>query len=420
MAERTHTQLAQPAARIADGADPSAPAMQRPVRAPAILRRRPGLKQIAERLNLGISTVSHALKGDGTVSEDTRRRVNEYAVKIGYTVNANARRMRAGKTRVIGLIIPDVVLTYNEFVQHAFRHTASTGRELQIVLTEFDPDLEDKGIRSLLEQRVDGILLKSTFKHWDEVPAGHSLRILVATRVPTVLVGDEIRGSGLPRCRTPTEAQARLLVRDAVAKGHRHVAWFLPIDLREHPLDTLPQHKRAYLAARDEGAQLAGKRFTIRLWTLDQVPATSVATSTPEAAFLNYISESFPHQATHVGRQMVAAAFESGEPVDAIVCSNDIVAIGAMTELRRRGIRVPEEVLVSAYDATTACHLAPLPLTIALAWPEKVARHATGMLNCLIDGQKPKDDDCPTPTLSVVGGLEDQTDTTASVSRSRR
>ena len=230
-----------------------------------------GLKQIADDLNLAVSTVSHAIKGDGTIAEATRRRVREHAVRVGYTANAHARRMRSTSTRVVGLVIPDVVLTYNEFVQHAFRRVASTGRELQIILSEFQAGLEDQALRTLLEQRVDGILLKSTFRHWDEVPRDHALRTVIASGTPTVIVGDEVRASGLACCRTPTEVFGRMLAEHAIDAGRRRIEWLLPMHLSRTPLDQLPQHRRAIQAAEQVGRERLGDNFAIRVRTLDDL-----------------------------------------------------------------------------------------------------------------------------------------------------
>ena len=361
-----------------------------------------GLKQLAEQLDLGVSTVSHALRGDGTVSEATRRRVREHAARVGYTANAHARRTRSRRTMIVGLVIPDVVGAYSEFVQHAFRQVAASGRELQVALSEFDAGLEDHALRTLMGQRVDGILIKSCFQHWDEVPAGHALRAVVASRVPAVIVGEEVRGSGLACCRTPTELHARMLVRHAVGAGHRRVDWLLPIDARAWPLDRLPQHKRAFAAAGDEGQRLAGRAFRLRLRTLDTLDSAGPAAA-GGGDYGNYINESLPARGAAAGRALAAASLGGPAPATALICANDVTAIGAMHAAGRLGLEVPGDVLVGAYHATPAAHLAPAPLVVAAAAPEAVARHALGLLAQSAEGRDPPSG-FPPPALSVVGG----------------
>jgi LacI family transcriptional regulator len=362
-----------------------------------------GLKQIAADLNLAVSTVSHALKGDGTLSDDTRKRVREHAARVGYTANAHARRIRSTGTRVIGLVIPDVVLTYNEFVQHAFRHVAKSGRELQIVLSEFDSNLEDQALKTLLEQRVDGILLKSCFRHIDEVPSDHALRTVMASETPTVIVGDEVRTSGLPCCRTPTEVYGRLLVERLISEGRRCIDWLLAVDLNETPMDTLPQHRRAIQAAEQQGRQMLGDDFVIRLRTLDELPAPAGQPS-PLADYGNYINEGLPERGLTIGRRMAAAAMDETHPPDALVCMNDVIAIGAMRELTARGVDIPKDVAVATYHATTAAPMAFKPLLVVTPGPGSFAAKALSMLDLAIDGRDPGNDHAEAH-LTLVGGI---------------
>ncbi len=364
---------------------------------------RTGLKQIADDLQLGVSTVSHAIKGDGTIAEATRRRVREYAASVGYTANAHAKKMRSTSTRVIGLVIPDVVLTYNEFVQHAFRRVAATGRELQIILSEFEPRLEDQALRTLLEQRVDGILLKSTYRHWDQVPHDHGLRTLIASGTPTVIVGDELRASGLPCCRTPTETYGRLLAEHAIDQGRRRIDWLLPVDLSKTPLEHLPQHRRAIQAAEQVGRERVGDRFRVRLRTLDEL-ATDAGPVSSFADYGNYINEGLPERGVWTGRQMAARSLAADEPADAMICSNDVVAIGAMRELIEQGRQVPGDVLMMTYHATTAAHLASRPLIVAGPGPGAFAAKALSMLDAAMDGLDPGND-AADAKLTTVGDL---------------
>ncbi|MEM1011479.1 MAG: LacI family DNA-binding transcriptional regulator [Planctomycetota bacterium] len=368
---------------------------------------RPGLKQIAGDLDLAVSTVSHALRGDGTVSDDTRRRVREYAAQVGYTANAHARRMRATSTAIIGLVIPDVVLTYSEFVQKVFRLVAQTGRELQIVLSEFDADLEDHALRTLMGQRVDGVLLKSTFRHMEQVPDDHALRTLVASKTPAVVIGDELRGSGLPCCRTPTEVFARMLVADAIERGHKRVDWLFPLDLRRTPLESLPQHRRAIRAAEEEGQRLAGADFRLRLRTLDELPDDDVGDVDPpngDEQFGTYLNESLPTRALKFGKALARRALAGPDRADVLICINDVIATGAMAAANEARLSIPRDVVIGTYHATVAGQLAPRPMTVAGIDPGEMARATLSTLDAVIAGKTSPAIDL-SPQLTTIGGL---------------
>src|SRR5947209_1839623 len=186
------------------------------------------LKQLAQDLGLHHSTVAYALSGKGTVKEATRQRVRAVAAQRGYVPNGPARRMRARKTNVIGLVIPDVLINSNELIQHTFRAARERGYDAQIAMTEFKQDWEDKALRFLMESRVDGMILKSTYRQWSDVPQSHALRQLVSQCVPAVLYGFPIEGSPFPYVSLPLERQGELLTEHLLSLGHRRLAWLLP------------------------------------------------------------------------------------------------------------------------------------------------------------------------------------------------
>jgi len=128
------------------------------------------LKQLAHDLGLHHSTVAYALSGKGTVKEATRQRVRAAAAQMGYVPNGLARRMRAKRTNVIGLVIPDILINFNELIQCTFRAAMQRGYDAQIAMTEFKQDWEDKAVRFLMESRVDGLII---------MPCGSDYRYLL-------------------------------------------------------------------------------------------------------------------------------------------------------------------------------------------------------------------------------------------------
>jgi len=185
----------------------------------------PGIKEIANYLNLGTSTVAYALSGTGDVSKQTRERILAYANSVGYLPNRNARRIRARRTSVVGAVVPDLVLVYNETVQQLFRATIERKLELQVTISEFNEELEDRAVQTLMESRVDGLLIRSRWAQWDEVPESSWLRRAIAHGLPVVALASPIVGAPVPCLSMPVREQARMLTEHLMSRGHRRIAW---------------------------------------------------------------------------------------------------------------------------------------------------------------------------------------------------
>ena len=373
---------------------------------------RVGILRIALDLSLGTSTVAHALAGNGTISDKTRRRVLAHAEKVGYVADRNARRMRARRTGVVGLLVPDVVLNYNDVVQHVFRHVAARGDEAQIALTEFDGDLEDRAITAMLEARADGILLKSCFARWADVPAGHALRRAVAAGVPLVLWGGRIEGVDLPAFQGPYAEQGRQVAAHLIGAGCRRLALVLPTPgSLGHPAHAA--HAAGVRAAMaGAGLDPAG----LRVACPESLDGSAADRGDGHDHFGNYIDQSVPRIGVENGRRLTAglldgspanlaencggpapSRFAGDGPPDGIIYQNDLMAVGGLRDLAGRGLSVPGDVRVAVLHHTVAGEMSPMTLTHSRIDPHDATAAALALLYGLIasagDGSDPSDAD---------------------------
>ena len=138
------------------------------------------LKDIANVLGMAHTTVSRALNDHPKISADTKVRVRETAVKLGYVRNSGARSMRMGATKLVGLIVPDV---QNEFYSAAAKSMADEcsllGYQMVLSVSDDDPLREEQHIRALRENRAAGVLIAPTGK-----PTAMSVALM--QNVPTV------------------------------------------------------------------------------------------------------------------------------------------------------------------------------------------------------------------------------------------
>jgi LacI family transcriptional regulator len=160
------------------------------------------LKKISEQLSLSISTVSRALKDHPDISENTRRKVKELAALMEYEPNALAVNLRTSKSRVLGLIVPNISNTFNDsFISAAENEARKSGYSLMILQSGDDPVREAENLKLCKHYRVDGILISvvtdsysaETFSRYNDLPAP----VIFFDRVPatgdydTVCMADE-------------------------------------------------------------------------------------------------------------------------------------------------------------------------------------------------------------------------------------
>ena len=117
-------------------------------------------RDIAEQLNVSISTVGRALSQDPRISQETRARVEQKAVELGYIGNLAARLMRGAPSTVVGLMVPDVRNSFYSTAAHALTQSmAQVGFQVMLSETADDRDVELAQLRQLAAVQVAGVIL---------------------------------------------------------------------------------------------------------------------------------------------------------------------------------------------------------------------------------------------------------------------
>jgi LacI family transcriptional regulator len=117
------------------------------------------LRNIADRLNLSVSTVGRALVDHPRIGRETKERVRAEAEELGYVANSAARIMRGGSSHLIGLLVPDIKSSfYSMTAQKLSDCFEGEGYHLALSLTGDDPEVELQQMRELFSARVAGIV----------------------------------------------------------------------------------------------------------------------------------------------------------------------------------------------------------------------------------------------------------------------
>lgn len=310
------------------------------------------IKDVAAEAGVSVATVSRVLNSHPSVSPDAKARVLAAVDALGYRPNAVARSLRTDQTRTLGLIISDVLNPYFTALARSVEEEArALGYSVIIGNADERPELQDHHIRTLLDRRIDGLLVSPT--------DGGSPQILDAARggTPMVFVDRWIPGVDVPVVR----ADGCPAVRDLVA--HLHRLGYRRLAIIAGPAATTTGSERVE-AFRDALGELG-------------LPL-------PDA----YIGQG-DFQADS-GRRATERFLALPEPPDVIFAADNLMALGALDAIRARGLRVPQDIALAAFDDIPwFVHTDP-PVT-AIAQPTgDLGRAAVRALVDVIEGRPPQ------------------------------
>lgn len=292
--------------------------------------QRRGLREVAEAARVSTATVSNVLNATAVVAPKTRRRVEEAMAQVGFVRNSAARQLRGVPSTVVGAVILDLANPfYSEVSRGAEDRVAEADCMMMLSSTDAQAAKEAKHLRVLEEHGVRGVLI---------APAGPRIDHLIdlAERgTPVVLLDHPQEHSALCAVTVDNVLGGRLAADHVIGLGHRRLAFL-----------------HSSLGARQSAQRLAGIHGALQ------------AAGFAPAAALEDIEIS-PPDIAHSADAALDALLDSPRPPTAIICFNDIAALGVLRGLRRIGVAVPEEVSVVGYDDVQfAADLAPALTTI--------------------------------------------------------
>ena len=315
--------------------------------------RRPTMKDVAKRAGVAVSTVSYVLNNSGPVAPDRRRRVLEAVSALGYLPNESARNLKRRSVATIGLVVPDLVNQYFAMIAEGVEHAASEKDVLVVFCTpEATGDGESWNSRLLRSQRLDGLIYLSG--------AETRLASLVElTRVgPVVLVDERLPGFDLPSVVSQNRRGAKEIASHVTSLGHE---------------------------------RLAVVGGPVELWTADQrlsgyreaIAAAGIDPDTVPVLEGDYRISS--------GEKLAAELLDRPvkERPTALICANDLMAIGVLSYCRRAGLSVPDDVSVVGFDDLPFASLLTPGLTTVRQPAREMGIAAAKLLLGIVDGEEP-------------------------------
>lgn len=275
------------------------------------------LKEIADQLGLSVPTVSKALKDYPDVSKKTKGLVKELAKTLNYTPNAFAVNLRTKESKTIGLIIPEIVHHFFSNVIKGIISQAEKKGYLVIILQSNESyDLEKKQVELLLRQQVDGVIISIA----NETADFTHLNDIININKPLIMFDKIAKIVPCSKVIIDDRKAAYDATKHLIDIGCKRIAHFRGPLLPQNSIDRFLGYKKALL---DHNMQYDSS--------------------------LVYICECGDNSFQE-GETNAKKILKDHNNVDGIFINTDLVAIGALTEFIRQGIKIPEQISIVGFS----------------------------------------------------------------------
>src|ERR1700744_286747 len=310
-------------------------------------KKRLDIRDVAKHARVSIATVSRTINSVPTVDKDLAKRVWKSIEELNYFPNTQARALVSGRSRLFGLLISEITNPFfPELIQGFEDFAIENNYEILIGSTNYDPQRMEVCIRRMIERNVEGVAVM-TFGIEEPL-----LNELVSRNIPMVFVD-----------ATPPNENGSTLVIDyheGIRQGVQHLA---ALGHRKLGFISGPMPQRS--------CQLRKGAF---------LRATEEIGVTPAKEWLGEGDHTLEG-----GMRSMEQILKSKELPTAVMCSNDMTAIGALRVLAKAGVRVPDDMSVIGFDDIHLAEFVYPPLTTIRMSRNDLARAAFGALRSHVE-----------------------------------
>jgi DNA-binding LacI/PurR family transcriptional regulator len=305
------------------------------------------IRTIARVANVSIATVSRTMNNVPTVNPKIAKRVWEVINELDYFPNTQARALVSGRSKLFGLIVSEITNPFFPELIQGFEDIAvSHGYEILVSSTNYDPKRMSHCIRRMLERKVEGVAVM-TFGIEEPL-----LDQLAKRKVPLVFIDVGPQRPGISLLKVDYHHGIRQGVQHLAALGHRNIS-FISGPRRLH------------------SAQSRLDAFCISLEECGIAPNPALLV-----------------EGDHTLEGGVAAMerlLATKKMPTAVMCSNDMTAIGVLHKLYRAGLRVPDDLSVIGFDDIHIAEVTIPPLTTIQMSRFELARAAVTALRTHVE-----------------------------------
>jgi DNA-binding LacI/PurR family transcriptional regulator len=329
------------------------------------------IQEVAEVANVSVGTVSAVLNGKEVVRAATRQRILDVIERLGYRPDVYARNLARRQTRVLGLIVSDLVNPFFAETAQAFEREAhQRGYQVSLAATNFSSSQLRTCVEQMLGLRLAGLAVMTS--EFDT----EASKLIAESDTPTVFLDVGKVSGRMSNICVDTKNGMAMAVRHLVGLGHRDILLLRnSVDSESYP--SMLSHRN----------RSAGFKSAIEEYRRKGVRARSFDIPGPGAS---------------AGLRAIQAALEE-EKFTAVVAISDLVALGAYRGLIEAGLRIPQDVSVVGFDNTYLSEFMNPALTTIDIPKSELSKTTVELLISAVEDERPGVE-LTLPTTLVVRG----------------
>lgn len=270
------------------------------------------IKDIAERAGVSPATVSRVLNHQNGVSDEVAEKIMKIAKEMNYSFNMNARILRSGKSKIIGIIIPDISNSFFSKVLYGIQSVLQPlNYKILLANTEENPKLEEEYLKTFVDHKVDGILSAPTRNVNKKVYLD-----IINGSIPVVFFDRIIPQMNISSVTLDNQGAIEKAIDHLLQKGHKKIGFVSGI-------------KEIYTGEqREKGFLNSLKKFNLNS---KECPVYGGQFSETEA-------------------EKAAKEMLNNFSITAVVCSNNKTTIGALRAIKNVKLRIKEDISIIGFD----------------------------------------------------------------------
>jgi LacI family transcriptional regulator len=302
------------------------------------------IRDVAERAGVSTATVSRALSGAKRVSPAVHEQIRRAVEELGYSGNGIASALRRSRTDTVGMVVPSIANPFFTALVESVEHALlDDGRQLFLCSSRSDPQLEEQRLRSLVARQVDGIVISPV--HGTESTAAV---YWAAGELPLVQVDRYVTGVDSDWVGVDDHEALRLVIEHLSERGVRSAAFI--------------------------SSELTSSSTELRVAGFQTQTARLGITVDLGGMLLGEYSIDW-------GRSAMQRLLAAGPLPDAVVCADDLIALGVLQACNAAGVSVPGDLLVTGFDDIPFAALSDPPLTTVHQPQAAIAAEAVRLLS---------------------------------------
>ncbi len=281
------------------------------------------IKDVSEHAGVAISTVSRVLNGLDRVSDETRIKVEKAVEELGYVKNSLAASMKTGKSRIIVVVVPDIINEYYTAVVRGVEEIASQEDYYTMLFSSRDSHRrEEKLFSGELGRAIDGAII---------IPAYDELDYYRNISKPVVIIDRYVSGSDMHAVVIDNHKASYLLTEELILAGHRNIAIISGAQEFNIGIDRVKGYRDAL---KNYGIEVRPENEMIGNWYQEH------------------------------GYRSTLELLEREDPPSAIFAANNLLCIGCIKAIREKGITIGKDISLTGFDDSEVAQLLEPDITV--------------------------------------------------------